>query len=284
MAAFSLTVPVTRVAAPVLGGWTVGFGRAVGAGVLALAALALTRSPLLPPRAIRGRVAVVGAGVVLGFPVLTSLALEAVPAAHAAVVIGLLPAATAGMAVVRAGERPSGRYWAAMALGVLGVAAFAVSEGAGGPDPADLLLLGAVAAGAIGYAEGAVLSRDHGGWRVISWALVVTAPVTVPLTAWAVAAGEVDGPVGAAPWAGFAYVTAVSMFLGFFAWYAGLATGGVARVSQLQLLQPFLSLGWAVWLLGETVTAANLAAAAVVLLAVALGRRTAVATPARGRD
>lgn len=286
MAAFSLTVPVTRIVAPVLGGWTVGLGRAVGATVLAVAALALTRSPLLPPREIRGRVAVAGAGVVLGFPVLTSLALQSVPAGRAAVVVGLLPAATAGVAVLRAGERPSGRYWGAMALGVLGVAAFAVGEGAGRAGPADLLLVGAVAAAAVGYAEGAVLTRDHGGWRVISWALVSTAPVTVPLTAWAVAAGGIPDGVGPAAWAGFAYLSAVSMYLGFVAWYAGLAQGGVARVGQLQLLQPFLSLGWAAWLLGETITTASLAAAAVVLLAVLLGRGAAVRRsaprPARG--
>jgi len=282
--AFSLTVPATRVAAPVLGGWTVGFGRAVGATVLAVAALALARAPLLPPRGVRTRLVVIGAGVVLGFPVLTSLALQSAPAVHAAVFIGLLPAATAGAAVLRAGERPSRRYWAATALGVVGVLGFAAGGGARGLYVADLLLLGAVAAAAVGYAEGAVLTREHGGRRVISWALICTAPVTVPLSVWAVAgtwgsatASSIDAQV----WVAFGYVTVVSMFLGFLAWYAGLAQGGVARVGQLQLLQPFLSLGWAAWLLGERITPADLAAAGIVLLAVALGRRASVSTRRR---
>lgn len=274
--AFSLTVPMTRVAAPVLGGWTVGFGRALGATVLAVAALGLTRTPLLPPRELRARLVVVGAGVVLGFPVLTSLALQSVPAVHAAVLVGLLPAATAGVAVLRAGERPSRRYWAATGLGAAGVLGLAAGEGAG-LHPADLLLLGAVAAAAVGYAEGAVLAREHGGWRVISWALVCTAPVTVPLTAWAVSTGGGEGGVpGTVTWAAFAYITVISMYLGFLAWYAGLARGGIARVGQLQLLQPFLSLGWAAWLLGERITGGNLAAAVIVLVAVAFGRRAAV--------
>ncbi|CAA9551250.1 MAG: Permease of the drug/metabolite transporter (DMT) superfamily [uncultured Thermomicrobiales bacterium] len=268
--AFSFTLPATRIAAPALGGVVVGLGRAEIAALLA-AVLLLIRRELPPPRRCWPGLAIVAGGVVVGFPLLTSFALRQVPAAHGAVVVGLLPAATAIMAVVRAGERPSPSFWGASAAGVGAVLVFAAAQGAGTPQPADLLLLAAVALAGLGYAEGGRLARELGGWRVICWALVLAAPFLLPPAAIAVARGGVAGDGRA--WAAFAYVSVVSMFLGFFAWYRGLALGGIARVGQVQLIQPVLTLAWAVLLLGETVDLPTLMAALLVVATVALGRR-----------
>lgn len=272
--AFSLSLPLTRLAVESLDPWFVAFGRAVVAAGLAGLALGLTRSPR-PTRRQARRLALVVLGVVVGFPVLTSLALVTQTSSHGAVVIGILPAATAIWAVARAGERPSPAFWASAGLGLLAVLAFALAQGAGGLETGDLYLLAAVALCGLGYAEGGALARELGGWRTISWALLLALPVTAPITAVAALAGDVRGPAEA--WLGFGYVAVVSMFLGFFAWYAGLARAGVARTSQLQLAQPVLTLGWAALLLGETVGLATLLAAAMVLASVAATQRTRVA-------
>ncbi len=272
--AFSLSLPATRLA--VAGGldpWFVGMGRAVVAGLLALATLRATGAGW-PPRALLPRLAVVALGVVLGFPLLTALALARVPAAHGVILTGLLPAATAVMAVLRAGERPSARFWLTSGAGLALVVAFALHHGGGRLTPADLLLLAAVALCAVGYAEGAVMARAQGGVRVICWALVLALPVTVVLTSLHLDAWQL-AQAGPAAWGAFAYVSAVSMFAGFFAWYRGLALGGVARVGQVQLMQPLLSLAWAGLLLGEHVTA--------LMLGVALGVLACVVAALRAR-
>jgi drug/metabolite transporter (DMT)-like permease len=267
--AFSLTLPATRAAVPELGGTVVGLGRALVAALLAgLLLLALRERP--PGRRHWPGLAVVVLGVVVGFPLCSALALRAVPAVHGAVVVGLLPAATAVMAVLRAGERPPRAFWLACLVGVAAVCVFAAAEGAGRPRAADLLLLAAVALGALGYAEGGRLARDLGGWRVISWALLLAAPFLAVPVALAVADRGLDAGPGA--WLGFAYVSIVSMFLGFFAWYRGLALGGVARVGQVQLLQPVLTLGWGALLLGERVGARTVFASLLVIASVGLTR------------
>ena len=272
--AFSLTFPATRVALPAFGPLVTGVGRAVGAACLAAAALLLTRAPV-PHRADWPRLVVVSAAVVIGFPLLSALALEEVNAGHAAILAGLLPAATAIAAVARAGERPTVGFWLAAAAGLTAVLVFAAVRGAGRPTVADLLLLGAVVAAGIGYAEGGALSRTMPGWRVIAGALVVATPVLLPVTAYAVLTDRPQDP-GAGAWLGLAYVSAVSMFLGFVAWYRGLAAGGVARIGQLQLAQPVLTLGWAAALLGEHVDAVAGAAAGAVLVATAATQRARV--------
>jgi drug/metabolite transporter (DMT)-like permease len=272
--AFSGSLVATRAAVLGLDAWFVAFGRAVVAGLLGAAVLAATRGPL-PRRRHLPSLALVGLGVVVGFPLFSSLALEDRTSAHGAVVVGLLPVATALFAVARAGERPTPRFWLASAAGLVAVLAFAAAAGAGGPQPSDALLLAAVGLGGLGYAEGGALSRELGGWRTICWALVLSLPVTVPVAALAAATGDVAGGPGA--WAGFAYVSLVSMFLGFFAWYAGLALGGVAKVGQVQLAQPVLTLAWAALLLGERVTAAMGAAALAVLASVVATQRARVA-------
>ncbi|PSK86276.1 drug/metabolite transporter (DMT)-like permease [Murinocardiopsis flavida] len=255
VAAFSFTVPFTRLA--VEGGAMsplfVGSGRAVIAALLAAVALRLTRQ-----RAPRGaqwiRVGIVAGGAVVGFPLLTSYALTTAPASHGAVVIALLPAATAAMAVVRARERPRASFWAAAATGAAAAVVFAALHGGGlaGLHWSDLLLFAAVAACAIGYAEGGLLSRELGSWQTISWALVLAAPLMAVLTGVAVAQQPPTGT--AVEWGAFAYLAAVSMFLGFFAWYRGLAIGPMAQVSQVQLAQPVMTICWAALLLGERVT------------------------------
>lgn len=270
--AFSVPLPATRMAvAGGLPGGFVGIGRAVVAGVLALATLAAMRQGV-PARRVIGRLAVVAVGVVLGFPLLTALAMERVPAAHGTVIVGVLPAATAVMAVLRAGERPSARFWLAAGAGLACVLVFAVAAGAGGFEGADGLLLAAVVLCALGYAEGGALARELGGVQVICLALVLALPVTVAWTLWEMDPAALARATPAA-WAGFAYVSLVSMFAGFFAWYRGLALGGVARVGQVQLAQPVLSLGWAALLLGETVTPAMGLAAVGVLACVMATQR-----------
>ncbi|MDE2573042.1 MAG: DMT family transporter [bacterium] len=269
--AFSVTLPATRAAVPYLGGTFVGLGRAVVAAVLAAIVLAVMRERL-PERRHWGGLAVVALGVVVGFPLLSAIALQSLPSAHSAVVIGLLPAATAVMAVLRAHERPSLTFWAGCTAGVVAVLIFAAVQGAGRPRPGDALLLGAVVLGALGYAEGGRISREIGGWRVISWALILSAPLLVVPTA--IAARDIAAPVPAAAWLGFAYVSAISMYLGFFAWYRGLALGGVARIGQIQLIQPVLTLVWSVLLLGEHVNALTVVAALLVLASAAVAQRT----------
>ncbi|HET9001232.1 MAG TPA: DMT family transporter [bacterium] len=270
---FSFTLPATRIAVSQLDGTVVGLGRAVVATALALAWLGIRREAV-PPRRLWARIGIVGGGVVIGFPFFSALALQHLTSAHSAVIVGLLPAATAVMAVVRAGERPTPGFWIACAFGLASVLAFAATEGAGTVQAADLLVLIAVVLGALGYAEGGALSRELGGWRVICWALVASLPVSVP--AVVVAAGRGGISAGTAAWLGFAYVSVVSMFLAFFPWYRGLAIGGVARIAQVQLAQPVLTLVWSALLIGEPVGATTIAAALLVLASVAVTQRTAV--------
>jgi len=271
--AFSGSLPATRVAVEQLDPTVVGVGRAVVAGLLGGALLVATRQPLPTARQWR-RLALVALGVVVGFPLFTALALRSLSSAHGAVIVGLLPAATAVMAVARAGERPTPRFWMASGAGLVAVLAFAAAQGAGLPTAADGLVLAAVVFGALGYAEGGALSRELGGWQTICWALVLALPVVTPVAALAAATGDVSGDAGA--WAGFAYVCLFSMFLGFFAWYAGLARGGVARIGQVQLAQPVLTLAIAAALLGERVTAGMVMAAMAVLLSVVATQRSRV--------
>ena len=270
---FSGSLPATRVAVEELDASLVGLGRAVVAAILGGALLLVLRQPR-PKRSQLGRLALVALGVVIGFPLFTAFALRELTSAHGAVIVGLLPAATAAMAVIRGGERPSRGFWLASGVGLVAVLAFAATQGAGLPTAADGLVLLAVAFGALGYAEGGALSRELGGWQTICWALLLSMPLVAPLAAAAALTGDVSGGAGA--WAGFAYVSLVSMFLGFFAWYAGLARGGVAKVGQVQLAQPVLTLIVAAALLGEHVGLATIIASLAVLASVAAIQRTRV--------
>jgi drug/metabolite transporter (DMT)-like permease len=267
---FSLTLPATRVAVPQLGPVVVGLGRAIVAAALAGGVLALRREPF--PKRHAWAIATTGVGVVLGFPLLTAVALRTVPAVHGAVIVGFLPAATAVFATIRGGERPSVGFWLGSGLGLIAIVVFAEVEGAGTFHTADLFLLLAVVSAAYGYAEGGRIARDLGGWRVICWALVLMAPLLLVPVGYDIAArGGLHA--NAAGWIGFAYVAVVSMFLGFFAWYAGLARGGIARVGQLQLVQAPLTLFWGALLLHERLTAATIVAACFVVASAAMSLR-----------
>ncbi|KJC64723.1 DMT family transporter [Agreia bicolorata] len=276
--AFSFTLPFTRIAVEQIDPLFIGAGRAVVAAALAAVVLAVTRQRL--PRGAQWlRLCVVVVGVVIGFPLLTSFALQTVPAAHGAVVIGLLPAATAIVAVIRAKERPSIAFWIASGAGVLAVIAFIALAGGGleGLHPSDLLLLGAVVLAAIGYAEGALLSRELGSWQTICWALVVALPVMIPLTSVSIAAH--GWPQADAPhWLAFGYLSLVSMFLGFFAWYRGLAIGPIAQVSQIQLVQPVLTIIWSALIVGERLDLLVWLGALVVVACAATAVRARVAS------
>ncbi len=270
VASFSLTLPATRIAVAGLDPVFFGLGRAVVAAALAAVVLVVSRSRW-PGRAQLPRLAVVAGGVVVGFPLFSAWAMRWVPAAHGAVVIGLLPLATALAAAWLAHERPSRIFWASAMFGSAVVVAFAIWQGGGAPQGADALLVLAAAAAAIGYAEGGRLARTLGGWQVICWALVIAAPFVAIATIVAIDATLPHAPLSA--WLGFAYVSVVSMFLGFFAWYRGLALGGIAAVGQVQLLQPFLTIFASVWLLDEAIDGATFIAAALVILSIAIGRR-----------
>jgi drug/metabolite transporter (DMT)-like permease len=252
----------------------VSFGRAVVAAACAALALLIAK-PVRPTARQWTRLLFVSVGVVVGFPLFTGLALRHAPAGHGAVVIGLLPAATAGLSVLRSGERPSQRYWFFAFLGMMAIALLAIArsnttELAVG----DLYFLLAVASAAVGYTEGALLSRELGGWQTISWSLLLALPVTFPLGA--IGFNAIDGNHRWTAWAAFAYLGLVSMFLGFFAWYAGLAMGGIARVSQVQLIQPLLSVTWAVLFLHERADWLLFAVALVVFVAVFGSRRSII--------
>jgi drug/metabolite transporter (DMT)-like permease len=265
---FSLSMPATRAAVPALGGLAVGLGRAAGAAALA-AGLLLLKRERLPERRHWAGLASVAFGAVLGFPVLSALALETVPATHASVVVGLSPAATAAFGAWRARERPGLLFWAAAGLGALSALGLAWSDGAGHLGAGDALLALAVLLVAWGYAEGGRLAQELDGWRVICWALLLALPVTGPGLLW-LARGGLHGDTRA--WLGLGYLTVISTFLAFFAWYRGLARGGIAAVSQLQLVQPLLSVAWSALLLGEALSGRLALCALGVVGSVALSR------------
>lgn len=276
VAIFSLTLPMTRIAVQELDAAFVTLGRALGAAVLSAAWLRWRRAPR-PGRADLPGLAMVALGCVLGFPLLSSIAMKSLPAAHGAVLVGALPLCTALYAALRGYERPSRGFWALAGLGSALVTGFALLQGGGRLQGADLAMLAAVGLGAAGYAEGARLARRLGGLEVISWALLLAAPFAAVLLL-ACDAGQFGRLAGVSlrAWLALAYITVFSMYVGFCFWYRGLALGGTARVGQTQLLQPFLTLGAAAALLGEPLSPANCAFALAVIAIVALGRRMQV--------
>jgi drug/metabolite transporter (DMT)-like permease len=276
---FSMTLPMTRLAVgpssdPQLPPFFVTGGRAALAGVLSALYLAITRAPMVQRRHLPALV-VSALGTVVGFPLFLSLALREVDAMHAAVVSGLIPLATAIGAAVYFRQRPSNGFWGCAVLGCAMVLAFAAYRGGGSLSVADGLLMLAIVSTAVGYVAGARLAVDLPAEQVICWVLVVSLPLTVPvmLLTWP------SAPVRASAWGGFAYVTLFSMWLGFFAWYRGLALGGAVRVSQVQLVQPFLALLFAVPVLGETLDATTVVFSLAVIAVVFAGKKMPTQTP-----
>ena len=276
VAIFALTLPMTRLAvgpaaAPELPPLFVTAGRAALAALLSIVFLRWTGASA-PPRRLWLALGLCAAGTVIGFPLLLALALREVEAMHAAVVTGALPLATAAIAALVYRQRPSFGFWACAVCGTALVLAFAAWSGGGRLSWADGLLLLAVLSAAGGYVAGAAATRELGAERVICWVLVASLPLTAPLMwlSWPTHAAS------AGAWGGFAYVTLFSMWLGFFAWYRGLALGGTVRVSQVQLMQPFLALLFAVPILGETLDAATLLFSLAVIATVVAGRKMPV--------
>lgn len=273
---FSLTLPASRVAVVQLDPIFVGLGRALVAAVFAILALWLAGSEW-PSRKQWLRLYLVAAGIVLGFPLLSTLAMTQVAASHGAVVVGLLPLATALFGCWLADERPSRVFWMATAVGSVTIAIFSLGPGLDSLHPADLLLLGAVIAAGFGYAEGARLARELGAWQTICWALIASIPLLVWPT-YHYFPQDIDG-LTLSTFLAFGYVSIFSMFLGFFAWYKGLAMGGIARVGQLQLLQPFLTLAASAALLSEQIAVSQVLAATIVIASVYFARKASINIP-----
>ncbi len=282
---FSFSLPLTKIAVRGFDPTLAAVGRAAVASIFAFVTLMIVKPPR-PSRAQLGRLVLVVGGVIFGFPILIAYALRHTESLHGSVVNGLLPLATAGLAVIRAGERPS--------AGVLGLQRGRLrrcrricrARGRRHLPCCRRLLILAVLAAAVGYAEGALLARQLGGWQVICWALVVGAPLTWVVTI--ITAFEPALHATGTQWAAFGYTALFSMFLGFFAWYAGMALAGIAKASQVQLAQPALSMVWGWPLLGEHLSIAALVTIVVVLGAVVIGRTAVVRTtqpiPAAVRD
>ena len=272
---FSLTLPATRLAVAELDPTFVGLGRAIIAALIAGIALVIFHASR-PVGTQWLRLGGISIGVVIGFPLLSTWAMTTVPAAHGAVVVGLLPLSTALFGAWLADERPSLIFWLSTVVGSITIAFFSLWSGGGSFHTGDFLLLGAVIAAGFGYAEGARLSRELGAWQTISWALVISAPILLfPVLK------TMPHNIAAIGWqslSGFAYVSVVSMFFAFVVWYKGLALGGIARIGQLQLLQPFLTIAAAAVILHEHVSWAEIVAALIVITCVMIGRRAGVMT------
>ncbi|MGW4692486.1 DMT family transporter [Kitasatospora cineracea] len=279
--AFSFSFPATAWALEGFGPWTVTGLRGTFAGLLAGICL-LAAGARVPPRSAWPGLAAVAVGCAVGFPLLSTLALRLSSTAHSAVVIGLLPLATAAVGALRvgglrAGARPPRAFWLAALAGAAVVLAFTVQQSGGaGLTTADLYLFGALLVCAFGYAEGGRLARDLPGWQVIGWGVVAALPVNALTGALALTAEPVHGN-----WhglTGLAYLAAVSQFGGFVVWYRGMAAIGVPRASQLQLAQPLLTLCWAVLLLAETLPATAVPTALAVVACIAATQRAGKGT------
>jgi drug/metabolite transporter (DMT)-like permease len=274
VAVFSLTLPITRLAVQEFNPLFISIGRTVLAAFVAIPLLLLTKQPK-PSWGDLKSLVIIAIGVVLGFPILSSIAMQTAPASHGSVVLALLPLGTAFMSTIFAGERPSRSFWLWSLLGSFTVIVYALWDGGVSLHGADSLLVLAVIAAGMGYAAGGHLSRKLGGWQVICWALIVALPVTLPLSIYF--ARGVSGHESLQAWSCFAYLGLMSQLIGFFAWNNGLALGGVAKVGQVQLLQTFMSQVAAVFIVAEPLSARSLLFACLVATCVWFGRKAQVA-------
>jgi drug/metabolite transporter (DMT)-like permease len=276
---FSLTFPMTRLSLRAFDPILVALVRGAGAGVAALVYLVLSKSRI-PNRRILVRLGSAAVGMVVLFPIFVSMALKSVPATHASVLGSILPLATAVFGVVRGRESVSRRFWFFAILGTGLIALFSgYRSGFHSIEQADVLLIAAFVACSYGYAEGGVLAREIGGWLVICWALVTVLPFeSIALLVYLSRAGVRISSVPTEAWAGLAYVTAISQFIGFFFYYKGLALGGIAKMSQLQLLLPFVAIFAAHWILGEEIEGSVIIGTLVITGIVVAGRGGNVST------
>lgn len=270
---FSFSLPFTRVAVKELDPTFVGLGRAMIAATLSAIALIATRQPL-PTRKQVGGLAITALGVVVGFPLFSAIALRFVPAAHGAIVNALLPLATAVLGAIVSRERPSPLFWVAAFIGSMTVVGFVLISSGTHIELGDLAMLGAVLLGCVGYVGGARMSRQIGSWQTICWANVISAPILLIPVIWSAQYNNPNPSPQA--WLAFGYLGVFSMFLGFFAWYRGLAIGGIARVSQVQLLQAFFTILWSGLLLGEHIIPLMWIAAIIVVAAIFVARKAPI--------
>ena len=271
---FGGTLPATRLALEAFDPWFISFGRAVLAAIAAAILLAVLKKPF--PRRQAGQLVATGILLVFGFPLMSSIAMQTVPASHGGVVLGILPLTTSIFAALIAGERPSPLFWICGVAGAALVVFFAMRGGGMTLSSGDIWLLLAGVAASLGYVLAGRLSKIMPGWEVICWALIVTLPISSVGAYLSYQPHFIDAP--APQVAAFFYLGLGSMFLGFFAWNVGLAMGGIARVSQVQLLQQFVTLGISAVLLGEKITGETLVFALLVMLTVIVGRRARIAS------
>src|SRR5882724_6167144 len=285
MAIFGGTLPATRIAFSQIYPISLTSLRTAIAGLCSLALLLVLRRPL-PPRALWPQLVITMLCVAVLFPLLMALAVQTVDASHGGLVFGIMPIGTALVAVAITHERPRPLFWIASVAGAALVIAFALRQGGGALSSGDLLLFAAVAVSAVGYAFSGRLTAEMPGWEVISWVLVIALPISLPATALTLPADIGDVPLK--PMLGLLYVALFSQWIGFFAWNAGMAMGGIARVSQMQLLQPFVTFALAAFFNDETITLQIVLFAAAVVATVAISTRTrgkaAPAPPKRDRE
>lgn len=270
---FSLTLPATSIAVEYFGTTVVGLGRTVIAALL-VGIILLVRKEKVPTRQQFKSIIIVAIGAVLGFPLLTSWAMKTLPVSHGAVELALLPLATAGFAMLRAGERPSLKYWVASFIGAGAVIVYAIQLGLGKLQIEDLGLLAAVFILGLSYAEGGKLSKEIGSWQVIAWAIVIGAPFFLIPVGMNLSMDMLHAPIQA--WISFLYLAIVSQFFAYVAWYGGMALGGIARVSQLQYMQPFLMIVFAALFLGESITLVTILTAIIVVTSVFIGKNATI--------
>ncbi|MFB7640110.1 DMT family transporter [Peribacillus butanolivorans] len=270
---FSLTLPATSIAVEYFGTTIVGLGRTVVAAILVVVVLIVRKEKLPSPGQFKSLL-IVAVGAVLGFPLLTSWAMESLPVSHGAVELALLPLATAGFAMFRAGEIPSLKFWISSIIGSLAVIMYALHLGFGQLQFADLALLAAVIILGLSYAEGGKLAKELGSWQVIAWAIMIGAPFFIIPVGLNLTTEMLHAPLQA--WVSIIYLAVVSQFLAYVAWYSGMAMGGIARVSQIQYLQPFLMILFATVFLDESITFFTLVIAVIVVFSVILGKNAHV--------
>ncbi|MET3322216.1 UNVERIFIED_ORG: drug/metabolite transporter (DMT)-like permease [Peribacillus simplex] len=270
---FSLTLPATSIAVKYFGTTIVGLGRTVVAAILVAVVLVVRKEKLPSPGQFKSLL-IVAVGAVLGFPLLASWAMESLPVSHGAVELALLPLATAGFAMFRAGEIPSLKFWISSIIGSLTVIMYALHLGFGQLQFADLALLSAVIILGLSYAEGGKLAKELGSWQVIAWAIMIGAPFFIIPVGLNLTTEMFHAPLQA--WVSFIYLAVVSQFLAYVAWYSGMAMGGIARVSQIQYLQPFLMILFATVFLDESITFFTLVIAVIVVFSVILGKNAHV--------
>ncbi|WP_369361082.1 DMT family transporter [Priestia megaterium] len=270
---FSLTLPSTSIAVKYFGTTVAGLGRTDVAAIL-VAVILIVRKENFPSLRQFKSLLIVALGAVLGFPLLTSWAMKSLPVSHGAVELALLPLATAGFAMFRGSERPSLKFWVSSIIGAAAVIVYALHLGFGQLQFVDAALLAAVLILGLSYAEGGVLARELGSWQVIAWAIIIGAPFFMIPVGLSITAEMLHAPLQA--WVSLIYLSVVSQFLAYVAWYSGMAMGGIARVSQVQYLQPFLMILFAALFLGESITLFTLAIAIIVVFSVVLGKNASV--------